>query len=871
MDFVADKQKARRDPTSEGALLRGFLDLSKTFASKAPIEERLKEIAAKIAKLLDLKGCLIRLLDERGHLQIAASFGLNSRYLDKGYPNEDQCILQAIEGCQPVVVPDTDKDNRLQYPREIAEEGIRAIVTFPICARGDVIGVLRIFDAEPREFSYEEIQLISTIADRTGIAYCNARDQEHHRRQIEYMVELQSVGKIISSTLSLDEVLKRVAEAVVKVLNLKGCLIRLYNPKTRILELKMSIGLSDKYLNKGPINAQTSLVEAMKGEVVVIYDARNDERVQYRNAAAEEGIGSMISAPMLLKGEVIGVIRLFTTSPKEFSDEELTFITVLADHCAVAIENARYYENLKFEYQSVLRDSHRKTVLEVRDLCKSFPGVEALKNVSFVLKEGEIHGLLGENGAGKSTLIKILTGVYSMTSGRVLLDGEEVRIKDTKTARSLGFSTVYQDTNLIESMSIGENIMMGALPTYGPFRFLDRQKVRETVEFLLEQVNLEVDPFTPVAELTTGQKQMVMLAKVLYGHKKFVILDEPTTALSGVEIETYFDVLRKLKDQGLSVIYISHVLDEVFEICDRITIIRDGLNVATKRIDELDKVEVSRLMVGREIKARFDTRTELTAQPVLQCRYLASEKLKEPINLEVRGGEIVGVVGARGSGEEELVRLILGLGKQTQGEVLINSRGINGSALSERINGGIGFIPPDRLNEGIFPNIPCLYNLGLPVLDRHSRYGWMNHDTLLKEASRAIKTFDIKVVDPFQEVKYLSGGNQQKILISKWVNARSKVYLMCDPTAGVDVGAKDEIYELVIKLAREGSGILFVSHDLEEIFKVCHRIVVFHKGKIVFEAPIDITDRGEILYYLMGGGSKCVAVDGNPVEKQQLG
>lgn len=673
------------------------------------------------------------------------------------------------------------------------------------------------------------------------------------RQQIEYLMELQKVGKIISSTLSLEEVLGRIASYSVKILSLKGAMIRLFNPKTGTLDLKMSYGLSDKYIQKGQINAQKSLAEAMKGAVVVIYDAPNDERVQYRKEAAEEGIGTIISVPMLLKDKVIGVIRLFTSTPRHLSEEELTFISVLADQCAGAIENARHYENIELAYESVFRDVQRKTVLEVRDLYKSFPGVDALIGVNFALKEGEIHGLLGQNGAGKSTLIKILTGVYSMTKGRVLLDGEEVRIRDTQTAHSIGFSTIYQDTNLIETMSIAENLMMGSLPTYGPFRLVDRNRLRDTAIPLLKEVNMEIDPFTLVDQLTPGQKQMVQLAKVLLERKKIIILDEPTTSLSAAEIKTYFTVLRKLKDQGLSMIYISHILDEVLDICDQITIMRDGKIVVTKEAYELDKVEVSRLMVGRETKKYFELDTQLSAQPIFECINLASDKLAEPINLSVKGGEIVGVIGARGSGEDELVRLILGLGKRTQGKVLINSQDITEWGLSERIANGVGFIPPERLKEGIFPNLSCMYNICLPVIDRQSHNALVNQNILLDQTNQAIKAFGIKTTGPLQEVKFLSGGNQQKVLLSKWVNAKSKFYLLCDPTAGVDVGAKDEVYELIIKLAKEGSGILFVSHDLEEVFKVCHRIVVFHKGKIAFEAPKDAIDQGKILYHLMGG------------------
>ena len=706
MNMNTSQGMEERIQAAESRLLRGFLDLSHSFGSKAPIEQRLNDIVSKITHFLDLKGCLLRVFNDKGRLEVAASYGVSRKYLDKGFPDEDQCILQALEG-HSIIVPDTSQDKRLQYPKEIAEEGIGSIVTFPVSARGEMLGVLRIFGAAPREFSQVEIQLISTVADRTGIAVKNARDQERQRLQIEYLMEIQNVNRIISSTLSLDHVLKRIAETTVKILGIKGCLIRLYNPSNFTLDLKMACGLSEKYLNKGPIDAQRSLAEAMKGNLVVIYDAKNDERVQYRREAVEEGIGTMISAPMLLKERVIGVMRLFTDAPKHFSDQELSFISILADQCAVAIENARHYENLKLEYASVLKDTQRKTILEVRELRKSFPGVEALRGVDFALKEGEIHGLLGQNGAGKSTLIKILTGVYSMTQGRVLLDGEEIRIRDTQTARSLGFSTVYQDTNLIDSMSVAENLMIGSLPTYGPFRFVAWKRLREMAHPLLEEVNLDIDPFTSVGDLTPGQKQMIMLAKVLMGRKKIIILDEPTTALSASEIKTYFEVLRKLKDQGLSMIYISHILDEVFEICDRLTIIRDGLNVATKRIEEIDKHEVSRLMVGHAIKTRFDLDSRIEETPVLECIELASDNLSAPVTLDVKGREIVGIVGARGSGDEELVRLILGMGSRTNGKVMLGPENINGWGLTERIAGGIGFVPPDRLKEGIFPNISC--------------------------------------------------------------------------------------------------------------------------------------------------------------------
>ena len=650
---------------------------------------------------------------------------------------------------------------------------------------------------------------------------------------------------------------ERLSEVVLKItqlLEIKGCLIRLYNPKAGTLDLKVSHGLSEKYLKKGPIDARRSLPEAMKGNLVVSYGVGNDERVQYRKEAVEEGVETAISAPMMLQGKVIGVMRLFRDNSRHLSEEELSLISTLAEQCAIAIENARQYENLKLDYESILEDTQRRTILEVRDLHKSFPGVEALRGVNFVLKEGDIHGLLGQNGAGKSTLIKILTGVYSSTKGRIMLDGKEIRIHNTQEARSFGFSTIYQDTNLVESMSIAENLMLGSLPTSGPFRFVDRKHIREMAIQLLTKVNLDVDPLIPIEKLTHGQKQMVMLAKLLGERKKIIILDEPTTALSSVEIKTFFRVLQDLKGKGLGIIYISHVLDEVFEICDFITVIRDGVNVTTKRTRELNKVEVARLMVGHETKERFETNTEISERSIMECIGLSNEKLAEPVNLKVRGGEIIGIIGARGSGEEDLVQLILGLGGRTEGKVLLESKDITGWGLNKRIDSGIGFIPSDRLKEGIFPNMSCMYNITLPVMSRHTRFGGLvNQPAMLRIANKFIKTFGIKATSPLQEVKSLSGGNQQKVLISKWFGAEAKAYLMCDITAGVDVGAKDEIYELIIKTAKEGSGIILVSHDLEEIFKVCHRIIVFHKGRIVFESPIASTDKREVIYYLMGG------------------
>jgi ABC-type sugar transport system ATPase subunit len=507
--------------------------------------------------------------------------------------------------------------------------------------------------------------------------------------------------------------------------------------------------------------------------------------------------------------------------------------------------------------KSVSEDNQRTTILEIRDLHKSFPGVEALKGVNFVLKEGDIHGLLGQNGAGKSTLIKILTGVYSMTRGHIFLNNEEIRIRNTQEARSFGLSTIYQDTNLIEPMSVAENLMLGSFPTHGPFRFVDRKRMCEMVIPFLEKVNLDIDPLILVENLTQGQKQIVMLAKILIQRKKIIILDEPTTALNNAEVNVFFNVLRDLKSQGLGIIYISHVLDEVFEICDLVTIIRDGLNVVTKRTRDLNKVEVSQLMVGHKIKERFDIETEIGAQPVIECFGFVNGKLTEPINVDVKEKEIVGIVGAKGSGKEELVRLILGLGNQTNCRVLLKSKDITRWDLPKRINNGIGFIPPERLKEGIFPNMPCMYNITIPSLSRYIRIGGLiNKRGILKVANEFIRIFGIKAINALQETKRLSGGNQQKVVISRWFNVKAKLYLMCDPTTGVDVGAKDEIYELIIKIAKEGSGILLVSNDLDEIFKICHRIIVLHRGCIVFESIIANTDKREVVQYLMGGKSQ---------------
>jgi ribose transport system ATP-binding protein len=471
-------------------------------------------------------------------------------------------------------------------------------------------------------------------------------------------------------------------------------------------------------------------------------------------------------------------------------------------------------------------------LLEMRGITKRFPGVVALDGVDFELERGEVHVLLGENGAGKSTLIKMLSGAYQPDEGEILIEGEPARISSATVAQSLGISTIYQEFNLVPQLTVAENIYLGRQPRR--FGIVDHRRMVEDARGLLERMKVRVDPRAKVSELGVAQRQMVEIAKALSLEARVLIMDEPTASLSGAEVERLFEIVRGLKEEGVSMIFISHHLEEVAEIGDRVTVLRDG-----KFVDRVpastDPAEFVRMMVGRSIDEQFPRRRPELGEVLLEVKNLTREGVLDDISFRIRAGEVVGIAGIVGAGRTELARAIFGADPLDSGEVWVEGRRIKPGDVREAQRRGIGFVTEDRQGQGIVPPLSVAENLGLASLPKNTRAGLVDRGEQRRQAGRMIEDLNIRTPGPEQEVRYLSGGNQQKVVIGKWLLADSKVLIMDEPTRGIDVGAKVEIYELMNELTAQGAGILMISSELPEVLGMSDRILVMSGGRIVGE------------------------------------
>nr|WP_279387442.1 sugar ABC transporter ATP-binding protein [Rubrobacter taiwanensis] len=473
-------------------------------------------------------------------------------------------------------------------------------------------------------------------------------------------------------------------------------------------------------------------------------------------------------------------------------------------------------------------------LLEMRGITKRFPGVVALDKVDFKLRAGEVHVLLGENGAGKSTLVKILSGAYRPDEGEILRGGVPVEIDSAEDAQKLGISTIYQEFNLIPELSVAENILLGRQPRR--FGIVDRRRMLQRAQEVLDEMRVKVDPRALVSELGVAQRQMVEIAKALSLESEILILDEPTAVLSGQEIERLFEIIRAFRDEGVGIIYISHHLEEVAGIGDRVTVLRDG-RVAGHLPADASREEMVRLMVGREIENQYPRRRSAAGEVLLEVRNLSRAGVLRDISFQVRAGEVVGVAGLVGAGRTELARAIFGADPVDSGEILVGERKMEPGDIREARRKGIGFIPEDRQGQGLVPRLSVLENLGLAALSRSVRLGMIRRGELRRKAREMVEGLNIRTPGLEQEVRYLSGGNQQKVVIGKWLLADSKVLILDEPTRGVDVGAKVEIYELINRLTDEGAAVLMISSDLPEVLGMSDRILVMSQGRITGELP----------------------------------
>jgi ribose transport system ATP-binding protein len=475
-------------------------------------------------------------------------------------------------------------------------------------------------------------------------------------------------------------------------------------------------------------------------------------------------------------------------------------------------------------------------VLEMRNISKSFPGVQALENVNFSVRRGEVHALLGENGAGKSTLMKILAGAYQLDSGEVLLDGQLVAITDPIAAQHLGVSMIYQELNLVPQISVAENIFLGRLPAQGGWGHLNWKVLRSRSAELLARLHLQIDPRTPVKRLSVAQRQMVEIAKALSQRAKIIVMDEPTSALTLAETQALFGIIRDLQQEGVAVIFITHRLDEIFQVADRITVLRDGRHISTRWIAGLDQAAVVSMMVGRELTTLFPKLEAEIGELVLRIRGLNKAGLLHDINLEVRKGEIVGLAGLVGAGRTDLARAIFGITPPDSGEIWVEERPCIIHSAGQAIQLGLGLVPEDRKEEALFLARPVRDNITIAIINGLSWLGFsIHHGREDRLVADYIERLRIKTPSSGQLVRNLSGGNQQKTVIARWLAAKPRLLIMDEPTRGIDVGAKAEIHELMGMLAQQGVGILMISSELPEVLGVADRIVVMHEGRITGE------------------------------------
>ena len=497
-------------------------------------------------------------------------------------------------------------------------------------------------------------------------------------------------------------------------------------------------------------------------------------------------------------------------------------------------------------------------VLSAKNICKDFYGVNVLENVNFELKSGEIHALVGENGAGKSTLIKIISGVYKKTSGKIEINGEEVLFQDPNEALEAGITVIHQELSLVPQLSIGENIFLNQEPMKGSIvgSIVDWNKIKTKSIKMLESVGapLNINVELPSSSLSIAEKQMVMFARALVQNSKILIMDEPSSSLTKKEVNYLFKLMRGLKEKGLSIIYISHKLSEIFEIADRITVIRNGKNVACLNINDTNLQAISSLMLGRTAEEQYPKREPYQGKKdeILKLEKVSDGKVVKDISFKLNKGEILGITGLLGSGKTEVAKIIYGLLPLTSGKIYYKGENIKINSPEQAINFGIAFLPENRREEGLIPQMNVRENAILSSLKLISKYffGIINQKREKEIVIENIKKFNIKTKSTEQKVHDLSGGNQQKVVLSRCVNTKPGILILDEPTKGVDVGAKFEIYKLIQSLANEGSAIIFISMEVKEVIGVCDRVCILKEGFSVEDFSMEEKLKENVLLFI---------------------
>ena len=490
--------------------------------------------------------------------------------------------------------------------------------------------------------------------------------------------------------------------------------------------------------------------------------------------------------------------------------------------------------------------------IEMVEISKIFPGVRALDKVDFEIKGGTVHAIVGENGAGKSTLIKILAGVYRKDEGRIIIDGKDINIMNPIDAKRLGISVIYQEFSLVPELSISQNIFLGNETSRRVKFWINKNKMHEKASEILKDLNININPKRKLGDCTVGEQQLVEIAKAINSNAKLIVMDEPTSALSDVEKEQLFIIIKKLVKDGIGIIYITHRMKEIFAIADTVTVMRDGKKVGDYNISEVDENKLVKLMVGRELGSiYYREKGSIKGKTVLEVENLNRRNAFSNISFSVKEGEVLGIAGLMGSGRTEIARCIFGMDRFDSGKILLNGKEIKFKHPFNAISKGIGYVSEDRKIFGFIPLMDIKENLTLPSLKWISILGWIN----LKKQLKIAKEYSIKLgikSQLSQKVSSLSGGNQQKVILGKWLARNPQLLILDEPTRGIDVGAKSEIHKIISQLAKENIAIIMISSELPEILGVSDRIIVMHEGEITAEFDYKESNEENIMKAAVG-------------------
>ncbi|MBE5942669.1 MAG: sugar ABC transporter ATP-binding protein [Lachnospiraceae bacterium] len=490
--------------------------------------------------------------------------------------------------------------------------------------------------------------------------------------------------------------------------------------------------------------------------------------------------------------------------------------------------------------------------IEMKGINKSFGTNQVLKNAGFVLEDGEVHALMGENGAGKSTLMKILTGVYTRDDGTVIVDGEEVVYKTPQEAEKAGIVFIYQEINSLFDMTVEENLFMGKEITK-KFGIVDKKAMQEKAKEVMDKMGVSIPVDAVMGELSVGQQQMVEICKALMVDAKVIIMDEPTAALTQSETEGLFKVIESLRKKGVSIVYISHRMEEIFELCDRITILRDGTYIDTKYIKDITMDDVVQMMIGREIGERFPKRDVKIGEEVLRVEGLTKNKVFHDVSFSVNAGEVLGVSGLMGAGRTEIMQSIFGNLSRESGKIFIDGQEVSIKNPRQAIAAGIGFVTEDRKTEGLLLEKSIAENIEIANLKKVSDKGVLNKKKQDEIVKKGIEEFRVKCFGPWHECNNLSGGNQQKVVLAKWIYTEPKILILDEPTRGVDIGAKKEIYDVINQMAAKGVAVIMVSSELPEVLGMSDRIMVVHEGTVTGIIDAADADQAKVMTLATGG------------------